>query len=406
MTYITFVLKERRLLSFGLSLTFFSSFGQTFLISLFVPFFLDAFVLSNAGFGTMYSVATLFSAFALPWLGQMIDRVPLRWYSFWVAVCLLIASLIVMVSWHVSVLFIGLIFLRLAGQGLSSHTAQTTMARFYDHQRGKALSISSLGYPMGEAVLPVIIVSALTVMHWRATWGVIALFIGLVLMPILYLLIGRNSVGKINPQDEQGSESSTRENYSVLFNDKRLYYLIPAVLIPPFWATGLFLYQVSVASDLGWTAGLIATAFVAFAIARILGSLAIGPAIDRFSAQSLFPFFLIPMIIGLTIPVFFSHNWAAFAYMALFGVTMGAGGTIKSALWAELYGASMIGTVRSLFSSFMVLSTSVSPFIVGWVLDLNIPITHLLVVAVLTSVTSAILSFRIHPFFAGNGNSE
>lgn len=404
MTYVTFVLKEKRLLSFGLSMTFFSSFGQTFLISLFVPFFLDAFVLSNAGFGTLYSAATLGSAVALPWLGQMIDRVPLRWYSFWVAVSLLLASLIVMVSWHISVLFIGLIFLRLAGQGLSSHTAQTAMARFYENQRGKALSISSLGYPLGEAVLPVIIASALVIFHWRVTWGIIALVIGLVLIPALYVLIGRESEGKMNPRDELDSNSSTKENYSLIFNDNRFYYLIPAVLIPPFWATGLFLYQISIASDLGWTAGLIATAFIAFALFRIVGSLFAGPVIDRFSARSMFPFFLIPMIIGLAVPVIFNASWAAFVYMGLFGVTMGFGGTIKSALWAELYGTSMIGTVRSLFSSFMVVSTSVSPFIIGWVLDLQIPITQVLIVAVISSFFAMILSFKIHPLIDNTNN--
>jgi uncharacterized membrane protein YwaF len=94
--------------------------------------------------------------------------------------------------------------------------------------------------------------------------------------------------------------------------------------MPPFWATGLFLYQVSIASDLGWTASLIATAFIGFAIARILGSLIIGPAIDRFSAQSLFPFLLIPMIIGLSTPIFFNGSWAAFVYMIFFGITFGS----------------------------------------------------------------------------------
>jgi MFS family permease len=399
MTYVTFALKEKRLLSFGISMTFFSSFGQTFLISLFVPFFLEAFVISNAGFGTMYSAATLFSAFALPWLGQFIDRVPLRWYSFWVAAGLLMASLIVMISWHVSVLFIGLIFLRLSGQGLSSHTAQTAMARFYDKQRGKALSISSLGYPIGEAILPVIIASALMVIHWRVAWGVIALIIGLILMPVLYILIGRKREGIVHPQNGEGPVPSAKENYAILFNDRRFYYLIPTVLMPPFWATGLFLYQVSIAADIGWTASLIASAFIGFAITRILGSLIAGPAIDRFSARSLFPFLLIPMIIGLSFPIFFTGSWAAFAYMAFFGITFGIGGNIKSALWAELYGTSMIGTVRSLFSSFMVVSTSISPFIVGWLLDLSIPMVQLFIAAVITTTAAMLISIRIHPVF-------
>jgi len=113
MTYLAFVRKERRLLSFAISFTFFSSFGQTFLLSLFVPYFLSAFELSNASFGTLYSLATLTGALALPYLGQWIDRIPLRNYSMYVATGLLIAAIMMSISWHVIMLFVALIFLRL-----------------------------------------------------------------------------------------------------------------------------------------------------------------------------------------------------------------------------------------------------------------------------------------------------
>src|SRR5690625_412251 len=111
MSYLTFALKERRLLSFAVSFTFFSSFGQTFLISLFVPYFLTAFDMSNASFGTLYSAATLTGAFALPWLGQWIDRIPLRQFSMYVAAGLLFASTMMSFSCIVSLLFINLILL-------------------------------------------------------------------------------------------------------------------------------------------------------------------------------------------------------------------------------------------------------------------------------------------------------
>ena len=88
--------------------------------------------------------------------------------------------------------YASLILLRLAGQGLSSHTAQTTMARYYDRERGKALSISGLGYPLGEAVLPSIIAGLLLVFHWRATWALIAAVIGFIFIPILWHLINNH----------------------------------------------------------------------------------------------------------------------------------------------------------------------------------------------------------------------
>ena len=47
------------------------------------------------------------------------------------------------------VLFFAILGLRLTGQGLLSLTASTTMARVFGEGRGKALSVSGLGYPLG-----------------------------------------------------------------------------------------------------------------------------------------------------------------------------------------------------------------------------------------------------------------
>ncbi|PKD45084.1 MFS transporter [Rhodohalobacter barkolensis] len=392
MTYLTFVRKERRLLTFAISLTFFSSFGQTFLLSLFVPYFLTAFDLSNASFGTLYSLATLTGAMALPYLGQWIDRIPLRNYSMYVASGLLVAAILMSIAWHVAMLFVALIFLRLTGQGLSGHTAQATMARIYDRDRGKALSISALGYPIGEAILPSLIAFMMVYMHWRTVWGFVAGLIALFFIPVLWSLIKNESTTVEKSEEDVGT---TRENYSKIFSDNRTFYTIPAILIPPFWVTGLFLYQVSAAGDMGWTAAIVASAFVAFAISRIVSGLLSGPMIDRFSAQTLFPFFLIPMMLGLTVAIFFSGTWTAFIYMGLVGVTLGLSSTFKSSLWAELYGTKMIGTVQSLFASIMVFSTALSPFLMGWMLDSGFTLTSIFVIALTSSFFSALLSCRL-----------
>ncbi|CAN5319944.1 MFS transporter [soil metagenome] len=394
MTYLAFALKERKLLSFAVSLTFFSSFGQTFLIALFVPYFLTAFNLTNASFGSLYSVATLISAFTLPYLGQWIDRVPLRQYSILVAIGLLASAILMAISWHVSILFLSLILLRLTGQGLSGHTAQTTMARFYDHQRGKALSISSLGFPLGEAVFPLAIAGLLAAFHWRITWGIIAALILCVMIPLLWFLVNKSHT--ISEKDEERKrEYSTKESYKIIFNHPKLLYILPAALMPPFWATGLFLYQVSFADQLGWSAAIIASAFIAFAATRIGMGLASGPLVDRFTAHRMFPFLLIPMAFGLLSGALFSGTWSAFIYMGLFGTTFGMAGSIKSALWAEMFGTGMIGTVRSLFSSIMVVSTAASPFLMGWWLDHGVTMPSIFAIAFITTAIAGLFSVRL-----------
>lgn len=395
MSYLTFVLQERKVLSFGLSFTFFSSFGQTFLISLFVPFFLADFNLSNAAFGSIYSVATLTSAAALPYLGKWIDVLPIGRYSLYVASGLLIASLTMAFSWHIGFLFAGILMLRLSGQGLSGHTAETAMARYFKLQRGKALSISSLGYAFGEGLLPLGIAAILAITSWRMTWGIIALIIALVFIPYILYILKKTGIEEANQtvKVQDSDEDTGSGTYKMIFSEKRFWMILPAVLIPPFWATALFLYQVSIAEQLGWSAAIIASAFVFFAGTRIVSSLGIGPVIDRLSAQTVFPFYILPLGLGLVVAFFHPGIWSAFLYMALFGVTLGFGSSIKSALWAELYGEEVIGTVRSLFASIMVFSTALSPFLFGWMLDQNIAIESILLVAMATVVAGFFLAF-------------
>ncbi|MEL7833109.1 MFS transporter [Fodinibius sp. Rm-B-1B1-1] len=399
MNYLSFALREKRILSFGLSFTFMSSFGQTFLISLFVPYFLQDFSLSNATFGSLYSVATLASAGVLPYLGRWIDHLPLRQYSLMVASGLLVASLTVALSWHVALLFVGLMLLRLSGQGLSSHTAQTAMARYFVHQRGKALSISSLGYPIGEGVLPLVIAGLLGVLSWLTTWGVIVLTIALFFIPLVRFILKKQEFEE--PEEEESSvvnSDSSWDIYKMLASDYRMWLVTPAVLLPPFWATGLFLYQVSIAEQLGWSATLIATAFMGLAISRIISSICIGPVIDYFSARIVFPYYVLPFGAGLVFAYFHPGSWSAFVYMLLIGVTMGMGSNIKSALWAELFGTDIIGTVRSLFSSLMVLSTALCPFLMGWAIDAGMAMESIIFIAIVTIGVATIAAYAAFNF--------
>ena len=48
--------------------------------------------------------------------------------------------------------------LRLTGQGMTTHIESVSIGRWFVATRGRAISISHLGYSLGEATLPVLIV--------------------------------------------------------------------------------------------------------------------------------------------------------------------------------------------------------------------------------------------------------
>lgn len=228
------------------------------------------------------------------------------------------------------------------------------------------------------------------------TWGLIVLTLALFFIPLVRVILKEREFEEVDNDavNEDVSDSSWNV-YSMLAKDYRIWLVTPALLLPPFWATGLFLYQVSIAEQLGWSATLIATAFVGFAGSRIISSISIGPMIDYFSARTVFPYYILPFGAGLVFAYYHPGSWSAFAYMFLVGVTMGMGSNVKSALWAKLFGRDIIGTVRSLFSSLMVLSTALCPFLMGWAIDAGMAMESIIIIliAIVTIGIATIMAY-------------
>lgn len=247
MDYIRFFLSNKRYISFGLLLTFFSSFGQTFLISLYVPDLVSEFSLSNSSFGTMYSAATVLSSILLVYLGKLIDTMDLKKYTLLTGLLLMLSSLLISFSYNLVFLFIGLLGIRLSGQGLLSHISNTSISRFYDESRGKALSISVMGYSIGEGFFPLMIGTLLGVIGWRYTMLTSSGTIGLILIPFVFFALSGAKTFTTNQYAPNKDSDDRGFSRLEMFKDKYFYIIAANALILPFLITGLFFYQTSLA---------------------------------------------------------------------------------------------------------------------------------------------------------------
>jgi len=392
--YFRFLASYRTILAFGLVTALSSSFGQTFFISLFLPYFMADFDLTKGDFGFLYGGCTLVSALCLPKLGSRIDRLDLKRYTAFTIVGLAVAALTVSTAPHVAFLAVGIVGLRLSGQGLLGHISQTVMAREFAASRGKALGVAGLGYPLGEAVLPLVCTLGLQFLPWTAVWQIVSAGAIILILPLALGLLS-NSNGQteaVPPAPATAAPLAIGEN--TFGRDLNTFLAIPVLLTPPFVFTGLFLYQVPMAEWKGWDPSWVAAAFSAFAVSRALSSIAIGGLIDRFSAVNLFPFFLMPL--GAAVALFYwaSQPWVAFPYLMLIGMTAGANSNIGSALWAELYGVEYLGRIRSVASSWTILGAAASPILIGALFRLGFNFEHMLLgsmAIVVVSTTSALL---------------
>ncbi len=369
--YLLFLRSNARWLLAGLVLMFFSGFGQTYFISLFAGQLRAEFSLSHGEFGGIYMAATLLSAACLTYVGKLVDTHAIGTVAVWVILALALFSAGMGFVASAPMLFVVIFGLRLFGQGMMTHTAMTGMGRWYAANRGRAVSIASMGMQFGEASLPILTVLTIAWVGWRGSWflGVgVLLLLALPLVVILLRVERTPNAKKAEPVAEGGRNWTRRE----VLRDPAFWAICTGTLAPPFIATTIFFHQVYLVELRGWTIELFASAFVAMSSMTIIFALIAGWAIDRFSAVRLLPGFLIPMGCACLVLAYVTAPWAAFAFMMLLGVSNGFSSTLLGALWPEIYGTRYLGSVRSVVVAMMVLFSALGPGVTGYLLDAGV----------------------------------
>lgn len=368
-----FTLSERlKLLAFGFLLAFFSSFGQTFFISLFNADFRAAFDLTHGGIGTVYSLATLASGLCMIKLGGQLDRMPLRRFVIATLLGLSVACLLTFSVQSVIMLGIALFLLRLCGQGLMVHAAITSMARHFERSRGKAIAFATMGNPAGEAVFPLTVVLVTAAVGWRTTWLLAALFLLCVLLPLMLFLLHGGRAGSFQPK---GGASF---RLGPFVRQPQFLMMLPGLMASGFINTGVFFHQIHITEVKGWELAWFATCFVAFAIASVCATLVSGALIDRLTARRLMPFYLVPLALACLVISLGDAPWVALVYMLLAGLTAGSNTSVTTAMWAETYGTAQLGSIRAVAAALMVISTALAPGLLGLLIDVGIGVNALL----------------------------
>ncbi len=156
-------------LASGALLTLLSSFGQTIVISVFAADIQAEFSLSHGAWGGIYALGTTTSAVVMVWAGGLTDKFRVRALGPVVLLMLAMSCLLMAFNPFVWLLPVVIFALRLCGQGMTSHIAVVAMARWFDAERGRALSIAALGFSVGEAVLPIVFVVLLGFLDCRCS---------------------------------------------------------------------------------------------------------------------------------------------------------------------------------------------------------------------------------------------
>ena len=385
-----------KVILFGFIFTFFSSFGQSFFLGLFNSSIRDALTITHGQFGSIYASATLLSSIVLVWIGKKIDDVNILKFASYVIIFLSVSCFVFSKISSVIFLFIGIFLMRLAGQGLSSHTATTTISRFFEKNRGRALSTGWLGLSLAEFIMPVLIVFLLTFIEWRDIWVSISILVILVLPAATFILVKEVKLGTREETkiEENNKEIKQWKRIEVL-KDYRFYIICMTMLAMPWIATGSFVYQSFISSSKEWGPYVIAQSFMAYSILSVITLFISGFLIDKFSSRKLLIYMNIPLFFGTIVLYYFDAPLSSFVFFGLLGVTNGLANVLGSSTWAEIYGVKFIGSIKALTTALMVFSTAFGTALFGYLIDIGFSIEQIAIVSGTYIFGSIILLYSI-----------
>ena len=372
-----------KVILFGFIFTFFSSFGQSFFLGLFNSSIRDALSITHGQFGSIYASATLLSSFILVWVGKKIDDFNILKFASYVIALLAVSCFLFSKISSVVFLFFSIFLMRLSGQGLMSHTATTTISRFFEKTRGRALSTTWLGLSLAEFILPLLIIFLLTFVDWRNIWIVISIFV-IVVLPIITFSLVKNikldSRETVNLNDVKTKEIKQWKRSEVL-KDYRFYIICLTMLAMPSIATGTFVYQSFIVSSKNWGPYVIAQSFMVYSVLSVITLFLSGFLIDKFTSRKLLIYMNIPLLVATFVLYYFNSPFSSFVFLGLIGVSNGLSNVLGSATWAEIYGVKYIGSIKALTTAFMVFSTAFGTALFGILIDNSFSIEQIALVS-------------------------
>ena len=369
-----FIVNNSRWLAAGALLTLMSSFGQTYFISIFAGEIRATFNLSHGDWGAIYGFGTFASAIAMVWAGGLTDIMRVRRLGPIMLAALAASCLFMAFNPWVALLPVVIFCLRFTGQGMSTHIAAVGMSRWFAANRGKALSIANLGFSVGEATYPLLVVALMLFFAWKSIWVLAALVAILSIPALLWLLREERSPQSMATEGQSMGMLGRHWTRNETLFHPLFWFMMPAFLGQSAFNTAFFFLQVHFAEVKGWDHFQLVAMFPIYTGVAIGSMILSGILIDKIGTARLIPYFQLPMIIAFLLFAYGQSLFLALLGFVFLGLTSGANATLPNAFWAEHFGTRHLGSIKAAAAAAMVLGSAIGPALTGLLLDFSLPL--------------------------------
>lgn len=276
----------------------------------------------------------------------------------------------------------------------------STVGKWHDRGRGKALGLAAIGTGLGSVIFPSLSASLIEALDWRAATVVIGLIV--VTIGVSGSMVMRNPPNS-GPEPPPGGRSVTSGSLQVYGK------LLPLLRGPGFLTIGVlffFFYLASMlvishfvnyATDAGGEPVIAAAMMSALGLAGLTGRLGMGALSDRIGVKHSVVAGCALVAAGTLMLSWKPPGPLMWFSVVLFGFGFGSEAPLIPGLMGERYGTRHLGTTTATLLVWNFLGGTVGPWLGGAIFDISNSYTWALLLSAGFAATSLVLAICLRP---------
>lgn len=359
--------------------------GQTVGVSVFTDPVKDALGLSRNQFSNAYMIGTLLSSLLVTKAGFIFDKYGARYVAFFATIflgfSLLLFSISVKISdffksilnidsWLIPFILITILFffIRFSGQGVLTMTSRNMVMMWFNKNRGKINSISSITVSLGFSSSPILINRLIDDNGWELSWQIIALCLFIFSFFIIQFYRNKPEDFDLKPDGINNNSKTIEieevENNLTLIEAKktRAFWMFALILaFNSFFITGFTFHIVSIFASQDYTKSQAIAVFLPISIIAISVSTLCNILSDYVSHK----IYLYAMIFGGILAsfglLFLSSTFGIYILISGLGLLGGLFSVVNAVTWPKYFGRKYLGSITGKVMSFLVIASAIAP---------------------------------------------
>lgn len=359
--------------------------GQTVGVSIFTDPVKDALGLSRNQFSNAYMIGTLLSAFFVARAGRLFDAYGARYVAFFAAlflgVSLLLCSVSVEISkilqtvlnissWIVPFILMSILFffIRFCGQGVLTMASRNMIMIWFDKNRGKINSISSITVSLGFSSSPILISKLIDDNGWEMSWKILALCLFIFSFFILQFYRNKPEDFNLKPdgfikKTKEIKKEKVEKNFTLVEAKKtRAFWMFGLALsFNSFFSTGFTFHVVSIFASHDYSKSQAISVFIPISIIAISVS-TLCNILSDYIQHKIYLYIMLASGVLASLGLLLLSSPIG-VYLIIFGLGSFGGlfAVVNAVTWPRFYGRKFLGSITGKVMSFLVIASAIAP---------------------------------------------